>query len=307
MMKSVNVLLSAYNGEKYIREQIDSILGQTYESVTLYVRDDGSTDGTLDILREYEAEGKLVLEAGKNVGFIKSFFWLVKNCKSADYYAYSDQDDVWNKDKLEKAVEMLDNENSSDENIPLLYFSNYDFVDKNLKFMSHACPESEIKKPSFRNAIVDCMPLGFNSVFNDGARRIMASDIPMYSCGHDWWTYMVCQGMGKVIYDPSSTVKHRRTDDNVSAGGASFIRLQIWRIKKFFVGGYMKNVRLMLAEYWHLYRDRLSDSDRKLLSLFVRKKYNLIAAMKKTFYPHRFRQGIFDEMALRFLFIIGKL
>lgn len=314
-MKKVNVLLSSYNGEKYIKEQIDSILAQTWENVTLYVRDDGSSDGTVDILREYESAGKIILETGSNVGFIRSFFWLVEHCAPADYYAYADQDDVWRPEKLEMAVERLSEtedeqlygEGKTACEVPLLYFSNYDFYDEQLHFVSHAFPEEEQKKPTFRNAVVDCMPLGFNSVFNHAARRIMTEHIPKYSCGHDWWTYLVCQGLGRVIYDSRPTVSYRRTGNNVSAGGMKFIQFQIWRIKKFLLGGYFKNVRMMLAEYWHLYRDRLSAEDEKLLSLFVRRKYNLIAALRKAFYPHMFRQNLTDELMLRFMFLIGKL
>lgn len=311
-MKRIHVLLSTYNGEKYVREQVDSILNQTWENVSLYVRDDGSSDGTLAVLREYESEGRLVLEAGRNVGFIRSFFWLVEHCGDADYYAYADQDDVWEPNKLAFAMERMEEETQRADGeesgqSPLLYFSNYDLCDEGLNFISHAAPESVQKQPSFRNAIVDCMPLGFNSVFNHAARMLMKESIPRHSCGHDWWTYMVCQGMGKVIYDARRTVKHRRTGNNVSAGGMHFIRFQIWRIKKFVVGGYFKNIRIMLAEYWQLYRDRLSEEDRKLLSLFVRRKYNLIAALRKAFYPRMFRQNIVDELMLRFLFLIGRI
>lgn len=311
-MKRIHVLLSTYNGEKYVREQINSILNQTWENTLLYVRDDGSSDGTLAILREYESQGRLVLEAGRNVGFIRSFFWLVGHCGDADYYAYADQDDVWAPNKLEFAMERIEEEMhraDAEESgqSPLLYFSNYDLCDEELNFISHAEPETVQKQPSFRNAITDCMPLGFNSVFNHAARAVMKKDIPRHSCGHDWWTYMVCQGMGRVIYDARRTVKHRRTGNNVSAGGMNFIRFQIWRIKKFVVGGYFKNIRMMLAEYWQLYRDRLSEEDRKLLSLFVRRNYNLIAALRKVFYPRMFRQNIVDELMLRFLFLIGRI
>lgn len=64
--------MAAYNGEKYIKAQIDSILNQSYPNVELYVRDDGSKDGTLAIVREYEEKGLLHLEAGENVGFVKA-------------------------------------------------------------------------------------------------------------------------------------------------------------------------------------------------------------------------------------------
>ncbi len=307
-MKKVNVLLSSYNGEKYIREQIDSILAQTWEDVTLYVRDDGSSDGTVEILHEYEAAGKIVLETGSNVGFIRSFFRLIEHCAPADYYAFADQDDVWMPDKLAMAVERLHSaEEACIKAVPLLYFSNYDYYDGDLHFISHAADKNTQKKPSFVNAIVDCMPLGFNSVFNDTARQIILEHIPHHSCGHDWWVYLICAGMGQVIYDDRATVKYRRTGSNVSPGGMDFVKHQIWRIKKFVLGGYFKNVRMMLGEYYFLYQDRLSRKNQRLLSLFVRKKYNLIAALKKMCYPHRFRQNIVDELMVRALFLIGKL
>ncbi len=306
-MKKVNVLLSSYNGADHIKEQIDSILNQTYDNIELYVRDDGSTDGTLDILKEYEADGKLVLEQGKNVGFIKSFLWLVRHCGEADYYAYADQDDVWFPDKISMAVEMLDKEENSDKPLPLLYFSNYNICDNDLNFVSMHDKQGVEKHPDFANALVDCMPLGFNSVFNDAARRYIAKDTPKFSCGHDWWTYLVCQGLGKVIYDNRPTVSYRRTDHNVSAGGMSFIKFQIWRFKKFFLNDYFSNIRKMLREYEYYYKDELSKKDKKMLALFTHKRYNFIAMIKKLFYPHRFRNGIVDELMVRFLFIIGKL
>ena len=304
-MKKVNILLSSHNGADHIKEQIDSILAQTYNNIKLYVRDDGSSDETRDILKGYEKEGKLVLEQCKNVGFIKSFLWLVRNCEEADYYAYADQDDVWIPEKIAMAVERLEQEEKKD--IPLLYFSNYNICDDDLNFVSINDKEGTEKHPTFANALVDCMPLGFNTVFNNEARKLIAKDTPKYSCGHDWWTYLVCQGLGKVIYDNRPTVSYRRTGHNVSAGGMSFIKFQIWRFKKFFINDYFRNIRKMLREYEYYYKESLSTKDKKVLALFTHKRYNFIAMIKKLFYPHRYRQGIVDELMVRFLFIIGKL
>ena len=303
-MKRVNVLLSSYNGADHIREQIESILNQNYDNIKLFVRDDGSTDGTLDILKEYEAEGKLVLEQGKNVGFIKSFLWLVKHSEKADYYAYADQDDVWLPDKTAMAIECLEKEDNS---LPLLYFTNYNICNDDLEFQEIYDKEGAKKKPSFANALVDCMPLGFNSVFNYETKRLIAENTPKYSCGHDWWTYIVCQAFGKVLYDNRPSVNYRRTGHNVSPGGMSFLKFQIWRFKKFFVNDYFSNVRKMLREFEYYYKDKLSEKDKKVLALFTHKRYNFIDMIKKLFYPHPFRQRLFDEAAVRFLFIIGKL
>ena len=222
MSKKVNVLLSAYNGEKYIKAQIDSILNQSYPNVELYVRDDGSKDGTLAIVREYEEKGLLHLEAGENVGFVKSFEWLIANGGEADYYAFSDQDDVWFEDKIKMAVEKLEH---ARENVPVLYFSNYDFYDGDLNFMAHR--DGRTPNISFVNSLVDCVSLGFNSVFNRKAKDMVTEQMPEKSTGHDWWMYMVCAGMGEVIYDERPTVKYRRHNNNVSDGGDSFIKFQL--------------------------------------------------------------------------------
>ena len=314
-MKRVNIIMSSYNGEKYIREQIESILNQSYKNIKLIVRDDGSKDGTVDILREYEAAGKIKLYVGKNVGFIKSFHWLICHAGEADYYAFADQDDVWLQNKIEIAVDRLEqdeffiNFGKGEETCskPLLYFSNYNLCDEKLNVIRSAYREDYVRRTSFANCLVDCASLGFNSVFNRAAKEMMAENPPRCSDGHDWWTYMVCQGLGKVIYDPRITVMYRRCGNNESAGGMSFIKFQIWRIKKFFLNDNCKVIKGMHREYARLYRDKLSKEDRELLLLFARKKYNLIAAIKKATYKKRYREKLFDEISVRILLLFEKI
>lgn len=104
--KSVQVVMSTYNGEKYLKEQIDSILSQEGVDVRLYIRDDGSSDRTTDILASYQEHKNVKIEKGNNLGFAKSFLTALDECDEADYYAFSDQDDVWEKDKLSTAIEI---------------------------------------------------------------------------------------------------------------------------------------------------------------------------------------------------------
>lgn len=302
MNKKVNVLLSSYNGEKYITEQLESILNQTYPDINIYVRDDGSSDKTVDILRQYEKEGKIHLEIGQNLGFIKSFQWLIANGGEADYYAFADQDDVWFENKIQMAVDML---RKTDPKIPVLYFSNYDFYDGEMNFISHR----KGKKPniSFVNSLVDCVSLGFNSVFNHQAKVMVANDMPQKSTGHDWWMYMVCAGMGKVIYDERATVKYRRHGNNVSGEGHNFIKFQIWRFKKFFINNYFRHIREQLKEYASIYGNRLKQEDKKALDCFTKDGFHPGNVLHKVFYPAKLRQGLLDELFIRFIFLIGKL
>ena len=302
MNKKVHVLLSSYNGERYIKEQIESILHQSYENVELYVRDDGSTDGTVTILKEYEQKGLIHLETGTNVGFVASFQWLIANGGEADYYAFSDQDDVWFADKLKMAVEMLA---ETEAEKPVLYFSNYDYYDCDLNFIAHRDSKSPYR--SFVNSLVDCVTLGFNSVFNRTAQQMVTKQMPKKSTGHDWWMYMVCEGMGEVIYDERPTVKYRRHGRNVSDGGDSFIKFQIWRFKRFFVNHYFHHIHEQIKEYSQIYRTQLSEKHRRQLDLFTRDGFHPIIALHKVFYPAKLRQGIVDELFLRCVFLIGRL
>ena len=109
--KKVAIIMSTYNGEKYIKEQLDSLFNHTYKNIEIYVRDDGSKDKTVEILREYEKNGKIHLFVKENKGFIKSFFECLSFCDDADYYSFCDQDDVWYEDKVERAVNALNSMN----------------------------------------------------------------------------------------------------------------------------------------------------------------------------------------------------
>ena len=104
--------MSTYNGEKYLREQIDSILNQDYPEISLLIRDDGSTDGTVDILKEYAQKYRDIdYYVGENLGVQNSFFDLMKRAdKRAYYYAFADQDDVWLPGKIKRAIELLERE-----------------------------------------------------------------------------------------------------------------------------------------------------------------------------------------------------
>ena len=300
--KKVAVILSTYNGEAYIKTQIDSILNQRYKNIDIYVRDDGSKDSTVSILKEYENKGIIHFYPRENVGFIKSFFECLSFCDDADFYAFCDQDDEWFDFKIARAVEKLSKKN---EDEPLLYFSDYDFYDNDMNFIAHS--KSHKKGPSFRNAIVDCINLGITTVINKKTRDIMVKSNIQKSCGHDWTAYMICSGFGEIIYDKTSTIKYRRTGNNVSPGGKNFIQMQIWRIKKFLLNNYFQNVKEELIEFENLFSDKLSKEDKKLLNLFTSRKYNFFKMIKRVFYPKMFRQKLTDEIMLRFVILIGKL
>ncbi len=126
MQEKIDVLMATYNGEKYLKEQIESILNQTYKNIQLIISDDCSTDGTREILKQYEQNDKIkIFYQEKNLGYIKNFEFLLKNVEN-ELYMLSDQDDVWKEEKIEKSVEKLKTENLD------LVFGDLEVVDENL-------------------------------------------------------------------------------------------------------------------------------------------------------------------------------
>lgn len=127
----VTVLMSTYNGEKYLKEQIDSILSQVDVDVRLVIRDDGSTDNTVGVIKEYSQRNSNVeFTVGKNIGYANSFLTLIQMAGDSDYYAFSDQDDIWKKNKLSTAVDKING-------IPyVVYASNLEMVSENGEFIA---------------------------------------------------------------------------------------------------------------------------------------------------------------------------
>ena len=132
-MKTVIVVISAYNGAKHIERQLDSIFEQVGVDVQVLVRDDCSKDNTVEVVQEYaqnHPQNKIEIIKGENVGFAKSFWLGLSMCRDADYYAFADQDDVWKEEKIISAVKCIENIDK-----PALYSSAVEVVDKDLTFI----------------------------------------------------------------------------------------------------------------------------------------------------------------------------
>ena len=204
-MKSrrILVLLSAYNGEKYISAQIESILHQKIEhQVDLLIRDDGSNDDTLNILQEYETKypDRIKVVEGKNIGYIKSFFWLIQEANGYDYYSLSDQDDVWLDNKLDIAVKYLEQEDSK---IPLLYASTSYLVHDDL--IPFGTTQKKKREITFYNTIIQNFLPGHEQVMNQALldelkKPINYAKIYVY----DSWITNVAMVKGKIIFNNDS-------------------------------------------------------------------------------------------------------
>lgn len=206
----VIVLMSAYNGEKYIREQIDSILAQTLKC-SLYVRDDGSSDSTPDILDEYQSKGLLKWYGGTNLGTTRSFLHLIQNAGEADYYAFADQDDVWLPGKIEAGVAWL--EQVGDIH-PKLYFCKKKIVDARL------CPlpveDVYVRSVKPGVALLDGVASGCTMVLDFATKKLLEKlNRSNYSYLHDVLVYRLVSLTGEVFYDDRPFILYRQHNNNV--------------------------------------------------------------------------------------------
>lgn len=301
--KKVTVMVSTYNGEKYIKEQLDSIINQSYKNIDIYVRDDGSKDNTLNILKEYSKQKKIILlESNKNLGYPEAFYEIMRNVKKSDYYAFSDQDDVWYEDKIEKGVKALE---ESDSTKPALFFANYDVCDMDLNHIRTSVGPK--KAPGFRYSLFSSIGLGFTFILNHEALKLISLNRSKKTVTKDVWIGMLCTAFGKAYFDKTPCANHRRNPGAFSAQDTTFMRTQKDRFNKFFKNDGFKNVYNVMSEFYEMFCDRLSTKDKKTMELFLYRGYNPIKYFRKVFYPHRLRYDFKDELMLRMVFIMRKL
>jgi len=192
---SVAILLATYNGGAFLREQLASYEAQHHGNWYVWASDDGSTDRTLEILAEYQERwGKrMTVVAGPHQGFVANFLSLV--CRpeiNADYYAYSDQDDLWEPEKLTRAVAWL---SMVPPSIPALYCARTRLVDEQGR--DRGFSPLMRRPPSFANALMQNIAGGNTMVFNAAACALLRSVEPgVEVVTFDWWTYLVVTGCG---------------------------------------------------------------------------------------------------------------
>ncbi len=214
-MEKVDILLATYNGEKYLREQIDSILNQTHTEFRLLISDDGSTDGTRDILNEYkEKDSRIeVFMQDNNLGVVKNFEFLLKNVE-AKYYMFSDQDDIWKETKIEKSL------NKIEEGFDLVY-SDLEVVDENLNVTYSSYWKlkgiyNKIKKyNNFESLYLNNFVTGCTII---SKKELMDSFMPLPNTSkfvlHDYWISLILSQNGKISYIEEPLIKYRQHKNN---------------------------------------------------------------------------------------------
>jgi rhamnosyltransferase len=224
-MPTVAVLMSSYNGERYIEQQIESVLGQAGVEATLYVRDDGSTDGTVAVVEQLKQQyaNRIQLSTGVNVGYVQSFLCLLRTVPDDyEYYCFSDQDDVWSRDKIVSAIAR----HQSDVAERWVYVSALDYVDEHLNFLkTRDYSDRSVTLPSLftRMRFAGCTMV-FPRIVQNDCQNILQRHPQGILNPHDQFVLAVSLAYGGVVdVDHTSHIRYRRSTEAVTAGGRSML------------------------------------------------------------------------------------
>lgn len=303
----VAILLCTYHGQHYLAEQLDSFAAQTYANWEVRTSDDGSQDKTRSILEAYKQKwpaGRLHVSAGPAQGFAANFLSLTCNASiEADFYAYSDQDDIWDADKLARAVQWLE---SVPAEVPALYCSRTQLVDAD----NNEIGVSPLftKTPSFANALMQNIGGGNTMVFNNAARDLLREAGESKSViTHDWWAYMVVTGCGgRVFYDRKPTLRYRQHGGNLVGTNADWAA-RLRRIRMLFQGRF-KHWNDSNISALSTLEHRLTPENREILQCFA--KARGMSLIPRLIYLKRsgiYRQTLLGNIGLVAAAILGKI
>lgn len=306
----IEILLSTYNGEKYLPMLLDSLLQQEYTDFHITARDDGSRDGTEDILRTYakKAPEKLaLLPAEKNLGYPDCFWTLLEKAPKADLYAFCDQDDVWNRRKLACCAEMC--EGKTDK--PVLYVHDYRICDGELNpYGEYHMSEHGYEPKTPLGLEYYVMTSGFTMAVNEALReRVLQDELRGKEIEHDRWLFWSGYFSGEIVYDRRLLVDYRRHEASATQTGKGIgVMLAEWW-QEDVIGRRMNRWSRTARYFADCYREEMNRKDPGLEN-----RWRLVAGEKKgpgsylgrLFFPARLKPAAAGELVLRACFLLNK-
>lgn len=288
----IEILMATYNGERYLREQLDSILNQTHVDWVLTIQDDCSTDGTVDILKEYQQKYPDKVRYSINTepsGCAKNnFFSLINKCKS-QYAMFADQDDVWDSNKIEISVaKMREMEVAHGKDVPLLVHTDLRVVNENLQLLNKSMFKMQHMDPDrcslnylvVQNIITGCTVL-VNRPLLDKVKVI-----PQQAKMHDMWLGLIAAAFGNIGFVSQATIRYRQHDDNSNGARSSYSTEFISYNMKNGTASLIQSYRQAL-EFVAMYGKELPDEERNMLMAYA--QFDKISKIKRIHYMKRYR------------------
>lgn len=272
----IDILMATYNGERYLEEQIDSILQQSFKDWRLVVRDDCSQDKTKEILRNYQNEypDKIIVIEGKNSsgGAMQNFFKLLEYA-SSDYVMFADQDDVWLTDKVVLTLKkMQELEGIYGTEFPLLVHTDLSVVDANLETINSSIftmQNMNHKHNKLNNLVATNIVTGCTMLFNK-ALLYKLRELPGTAVMHDMWIAMVASAFGRIGFVEKATILYRQHGNNCN-GAKNLNSFAYVRAKLFGLKAIKKHLKLQYAqagEFLRIYGSELEENQCRMLDAY---------------------------------------
>ncbi len=303
-------ILGYYKGKKYIKDQIQSIIDQNSDdiSISLFISDDDSKEEFPSLsdlnLKKLGKVDIFYRNSKNNKGYTHNFLSALNLIDSSfDYYCFSDQDDIWNKDKIQRSILYL---KSYKDHKPSLYFGRTNYFNENCTINLGKSTFFR-KKPSFKNAIIQNMAGGNTMVFNKEAKKIISSPNFVDVVSHDWWCYQIISGVGgNVFYDSKPCLKYRQHKSNI-LGSNNKVSDRFIRFKKLLVGDFRdwneKNIYALNKK-----RDFLTEKNKIVLDSFILARKSSFFKRIFLFYKTGiFRQNLLGNFALLIALFLKKI
>lgn len=299
----VNVLVSTWNGERHIREQLNSILDQTYPDIRIYVRDDGSTDGTLKILWEYSEREEIRLIRGRHVGAGRSYMRLLRIAAEGDYWCFSGQEDLWYPDKVQQAVEWLSQQPTG---VPALYGCSYEEADEQTDE-----PIGTVLPPrrtvDFRRALTNRIYNDFAMAVNSPLRTLMLEADTDRITASDQWAQILAERFGVHYFDARVALKHRCPIPDMNSRNHKKSLSDSLRVFGHTLRSGDEDIRSCAGAYTEIFGRKMKDRPAKYARWFASRHYRPDYAVKKALYPGRWKTEAGQELPTRLLMLLGRI
>lgn len=298
------VLLSTHNGATWLRPQLTSVLEQTHRDLALRVRDDGSTDDTHAVLEEERRhDPRLHWTAEPHLGAADSFLALLATVDAqTDAVAFCDQDDVWSRDHLERALRVL----ADAGGVPTLWCSDVLVCDQDLRPL-HPHRRVRGRSPSFANALVENVATGCTIVLNRAAVDLLNDATPTNVVMHDAWCYLVVAAMGHVVYDRRPSVLYRLHDTNTLGLSRGRAATALARLRRAGLGDHVGAWTRQAAELQRLYGERLTSPVAAELERFLGGRTSLARRTSYAATGAAHRQRPISSLGMRALYLLGRI
>nr|WP_244482702.1 glycosyltransferase family 2 protein [Mesorhizobium sp. Root102] len=303
----IAVLMGTKDGAAFIDEQLQSLLAQSHPLVDLWISDDGSIDGTTAIIETWKSrwsKGRMTLVEGPRQGFAANFRSMILDRRvDADCYAFCDQDDIWESDRLESAMRWV---RAHDAKTPLMFCSRTATMTETGSLVGHS--PLFARPPSFRNALVQSIAGGNTILLNAAARDLLATASARTGfVSHDWWAYLIVTAAGGIVrYDSRPLVRYRQHAANLVGANVSW-RARVSRLGRLFKGEFAGWTDLNL-DGLAVNRDLLTEDAAACLDLFNSGRqgglFRRLAALRES---GVYRQTFSGTLGLYLAFILGRI